>query len=102
MGKIIKGDQKSCQQKSKICLRAASNTSNSCKTLIKDTNLSISQPKASRYLKKLNIKYLKMKSKPVIAQKHKENRKLFLKKNLKRGWSKVVFGLPRQDLILLA
>ena len=33
-----------------------------------------------------------MESKPVLTQNHKENRKLFCKKNLKQGWSKVWFS----------
>ena len=92
-GKNYKGRSKKLSAKEQHLLkRAASNTSNSCKTIIKETNLSISQPTASRYLKNFNIKYLKMKAKPVLTKKHKENRKLFCKKNLKQDWSKVWFS----------
>ena len=76
-GKNYKGRSKKLSTKEQNLLkRAASNTSNSCKTLIKETNLSISQPTASRYLKKFNIKYLKMKSKPVLAQKQGKSKTL--------------------------
>ena len=91
-GKNYKGRSNKLSTKEQNLLkRAASNTSNCCKIQIKETNLSISQPTASRYLKKFNIKYLKMKSKTVLTQKHKENRKMFCKKNLKQDWSKVWF-----------
>ena len=70
-GKNYKGRSKKLSAKEQRLLkRAASNTSNSCKTIIKETNLSISQPTASRYLKDFNIKYSKMKAKPVLTKKH--------------------------------